>query len=72
MSDLLPEPEDLAVITADDELLDRLAMGGAADGGDDDVAAMLAAWRDDIAGNVGPCAAPRPAQAGRTPGCRGA
>ena len=42
------QPRDLAMIAADDELLDLIAAGGTPDD-DDQVSAMLAAWRADLA-----------------------
>jgi hypothetical protein len=49
VTDVLPGDEsvDLATVTRDDALLDALGRGEAAPA-DDDVAAMLAAWRDDL------------------------
>ena len=41
------QPRDLAMIAADDELLDLIAAGGTPDD-DDQVGAMLAAWRADL------------------------
>jgi hypothetical protein len=48
MSDFDNDPRDLAMIAADDELLDLLGSGGAPED-DDEVGAMLAAWRADLA-----------------------
>lgn len=42
------EPTDIAMIVADDELLELLGRGGVPDDGDE-VATMLAAWRADLA-----------------------
>lgn len=47
MSDVAKEPVDLATVAADDALLSAVARG-AATAGDDDVAAMLLAWRADL------------------------
>jgi hypothetical protein len=46
------QPVDLAVIQADDALLDALGRGGPAPG-DDDLAGLLAAWRADLATDLG-------------------
>jgi len=47
MSDVADEPVDLARVAADDVLLSAVARG-AATPGDDDVTAMLLAWRADL------------------------
>jgi hypothetical protein len=48
MSHHVDDPQDLAMIAADDELLDLLAAGGEPRDGDE-VVAMLGAWRADVA-----------------------
>jgi hypothetical protein len=67
MSDFDNDPRDLAMIAADDELLDLLGSGGTP-GDDDEVGAMLAAWRADLATDLptvrraAPVVAPPPAR----------
>jgi hypothetical protein len=47
------DPQDVATIRADDELLDLLGAGGTPESGDE-VSAMLAAWRADIVTDAPP------------------
>ncbi len=51
MTTSAPEPVDLAVLTADDALLDALGRGAPAPGGDR-TAALLVAWRADLSGGA--------------------